>query len=169
MGVLRRRKENDKVFQWHNTAQIKSEICGISKRQMFNIKRASSSSKSSKRILLSWRLLAKICFSKDLICFRPATLLKRDSDTGNTFFTEYLWTTASANSVNGTESLDFVLMLCLQPVTLLKLRLRHRCFLVNFGNFFGLQLYWKQDSGAGVFLWSFFPNCSFNKSDTSTQ
>ena len=25
MGVLRRRKENDKVFQWHDTAQIKSE------------------------------------------------------------------------------------------------------------------------------------------------
>ena len=55
-----------------------------------------------------------------------------------------------------------------KPATLLKKRLWYRCFPVNFAKFlrtcarvsfliklqaWGLQLYQKRDSGAGVFLW----------------
>ena len=65
-----------------------------------------------------------------------------------------LW--VGRNCVNGAENLDFVissaikkckcinnlmLILCLQRVTLLKVRLRHRSCLANFANFFSLQLY----------------------------
>ena len=49
-------------------------------------------------------------------------------------------------------------VLCFQPATLLKMKLWHKSFLVNFGNFFSLFIYQKQDSsrfGHRYFLASF--------------
>ena len=40
-----------------------------------------------------------------------------------------------------------------QPVIWSKTGAQHKCFLVNFEKFLSLQLYWKQNSSAGVFLW----------------
>ena len=45
------------------------------------------------------------------------------------------------------------MLLWLQSVTLLKTRLRHRYFLVNFKKFFSLQLYSKLESSTRVFQW----------------
>ena len=38
--ALKREKESDKSFHCDDTAQIKSEICGILKSQNFNIKKS---------------------------------------------------------------------------------------------------------------------------------
>ena len=49
MDDLKREKEKDKAFHCDDIALIKSEICGISKRQIFNMKKACTSTKSRTR------------------------------------------------------------------------------------------------------------------------
>ena len=50
MNAIKRKKKNEKVFHC-SIAQITSEICGISRRRVFNIKRANSSSKFRKKTI----------------------------------------------------------------------------------------------------------------------
>ena len=49
-----------------------------------------------------------------------------------------------------------------------RLQLRHRCRLAFFLDFFNLQLYYKQDSTTGVFLW-ILRTCNFIKNETLAQ
>ena len=64
MTTLKYEKENGKVFHGNDTAQIVSEICGNSKRQILDIKRAYSSLSRGKK----W-LWAKILVSLDCQLF----------------------------------------------------------------------------------------------------
>ena len=48
MNAIKRKKKNEMIFHC-SIAQITSEICGISRRRVFNIKRANSSSKFRKK------------------------------------------------------------------------------------------------------------------------
>ena len=66
---------------------------------------------------------------------------------------------------------NWMLILCLRPVTLLGTRLRQRGCRVNFANFFSLQLYQKRDLNTAVFLRilrNFSPS-NFIKNDTLAQ
>ena len=48
MNAIKRKKKNEMIFHC-SIAQMTSEICGISRRRVFNIKRANSSSKFRKK------------------------------------------------------------------------------------------------------------------------
>ena len=91
-----------------------------------------------------------LCWSLFLIklqVFRPATLLKRDSDTGisceiceifkNVFFEEHLWTTASVVSFswNLCWSLFLINLQVFRTATFLKRGFRTDVFLWNLRNF----------------------------------
>lgn len=54
------RDKNDKVFVWNDLAQTISEICGIPRGQIFDIKGVYFRSKLRKKIHLPWKLLAEI-------------------------------------------------------------------------------------------------------------
>ena len=72
--------------------------------------------------------------------YRPATLLKRHSNTGVflTVIAKFLRTAILKNTCERLLLRVFPFMLvCRQPTTLLKKRLWHRCFPVNFAKFLG--------------------------------
>lgn len=58
-----------------------------------------------------------------------------------------------------------------KPKTLFETKLGHGCSLVNVDTFFSLQLYQKQDTYAGVFLWVLrhFSDCNFSANEAETQ
>ena len=63
MTTLKYKKENGKVFHGNDTAQIISEICGNSKRQILDIKRAYSSLSRGKKNGSGQRSLSRLIVS----------------------------------------------------------------------------------------------------------
>ena len=138
--------KNDKVFLCNDIAQIISEICGFQKEPapalnwgkksicLDNLEQRELSRSSLKFLCRPW--LQHPTFDMILGECKQLPL------------TFQLW--VRGHCVNGGKTLDFVissaikqckciknlmLILCLQPVNLLKKKLEHRCFLVNFENF----------------------------------
>ena len=149
-------------FYCSDIAQRISEICGISRRQIFNMKRACFRSKLIKKIHLLRRLGTKIFISFDFEVFFHKQLPQLSTWDMTRAGCKQLrdFSVMNKNTLcKWRRKLGFcvkqqkMLMLWLQSVTLLKTRLRHRYFLVNLKKFFSLQLYSKLESGTRVLQW----------------
>ena len=119
MDALKREKKNEKAFHCNHIAQIISEICVISRRQMFNIR-------------------------KNLLQLETYNLIKNETPKhvfacGFFFLTNVL---ACIFIKNETPAQVLSCKFCeiFEPTTFVNTKYRNRCFPANFAKFYRIHI-----------------------------